>query len=58
MYKMLGSSLRDLVEAEAKPKVLILDCSAIPDMEYTALMALMEWEASGASKVSVWFSLH
>jgi MFS superfamily sulfate permease-like transporter len=42
----VGQRLRDLVEAE-RPKVLILDCSAIPDMEYTALMALMEWEAGG-----------
>jgi MFS superfamily sulfate permease-like transporter len=42
----VGQRLRDLVEAE-RPKVLILDCSAIPDMEYTALMALMEWEADG-----------
>ena len=42
----VGQHLRDLVEAE-HPKVLILDCSAIPDMEYTALMGLVEWEASG-----------
>jgi len=42
----VGQRLRDLVEAE-RPKVLILDCSAIPNIEYTALVALMEWEASG-----------
>jgi sulfate permease, SulP family len=39
----VGQRLRDLIDAE-RPKALILDCSAIPDMEYTALMALMEWE--------------
>jgi len=37
--------LRELLEAE-HPKILILDCSAIPDLEYTALVGLVEWEAS------------
>ena len=35
--------LRALVE-EAKPEVVILECSAIPDFEYTALQALIEAE--------------
>jgi sulfate permease, SulP family len=35
--------LRALV-AEANPKVVILECSAIPDFEYTALQALIEAE--------------
>ena len=35
--------LRDLVE-EAHPEVVILECSAIPDFEYTALQALIEAE--------------
>jgi sulfate permease, SulP family len=41
----VGQHLRDLVEAE-HPKVLILDCSAIPDLEYTALVGMVEWEAN------------
>ncbi len=41
----VGQHLRELVEAE-HPKVLILDCSAIPDLEYTALVGMVEWEAS------------
>jgi sulfate permease, SulP family len=35
--------LRALVE-EAQPEVVILECSAIPDFEYTALQALIEAE--------------
>jgi SulP family sulfate permease len=35
--------LRALVE-EAHPEVVILECSAIPDFEYTALQALIEAE--------------
>ncbi len=35
--------LRALVE-EVKPEVVILECSAIPDFEYTALQALIEAE--------------
>jgi sulfate permease, SulP family len=30
---------------EYKPRVLVFDCSAIPDLEYTALMRLIEAEA-------------
>jgi high affinity sulfate transporter 1 len=37
----VGDKLRELVET-AKPSVLILDCGAIPDFEYTALKALVE----------------
>lgn len=35
----VGERLRALVE-ETKPRVLLLECSAIPDFEYTALRAL------------------
>jgi SulP family sulfate permease len=40
----IGEQLRDMVDSE-HPKVLILDCSAITDIEYTALMGMIEWEA-------------
>jgi high affinity sulfate transporter 1 len=40
----IGEQLRDLVET-ARPKVLVLDCGAIPDFEYTALVGMIEWEA-------------
>ena len=35
--------LQTLVD-EASPAVVVLDCSAIPDIEYTALRALLEFE--------------
>jgi len=40
----VGEKVRELLE-EAKPKVLILDCSAIQDFEYTALKGLSEFES-------------
>jgi sulfate permease, SulP family len=40
----IGGKLRDLVETE-KPKVLVLDCGAIPDFEYTALAGMIELQA-------------
>ncbi len=40
----VGEKVRELLE-EAKPQVLILDCSAIQDFEYTALKGLVEFEA-------------
>lgn len=39
----LGQKMRALI-AEFTPRVLILDLSAVPDMEYTALMMLTEGE--------------
>jgi SulP family sulfate permease len=39
----VGDKMWPLIHA-AKPKVLILDCSAIPDIEYTALRMLTEAE--------------
>jgi SulP family sulfate permease len=39
----IGEKLTALVE-EAKPQVVVLDCSAIPDLEYTALKMLIEAE--------------
>jgi high affinity sulfate transporter 1 len=42
--QQVGESVRALMESE-NPGVLILDCSAIPDFEYTALMGLVEFEA-------------
>jgi SulP family sulfate permease len=43
--QQVADSVRALVESE-KPKVLILDCATVPDFEYTALMGLVEFEAS------------
>jgi SulP family sulfate permease len=40
----ISTHLRALVETE-HPKVVIIDCGAIPDFEYTALMGMVEWEA-------------
>ena len=40
----VGEKVRELLD-EAKPKVLVLDCSAIQDFEYTALKGLSEFEA-------------
>lgn len=40
----VGDQVRDLVESE-RPAILILDCSAITDIEYTALMGMVEWVA-------------
>ncbi len=39
----LGQKMRALI-AEFTPKVLVLDLSAVPDMEYTALRMLMDGE--------------
>ena len=36
----IGEKMAALVE-QARPSVVILDCSAIPDLEYTALMMLI-----------------
>jgi len=39
----VGERFWELIH-EAKPRVLIVDCSAIPDFEYTALKLLIEAE--------------
>lgn len=39
----LGQKIRELV-AEFKPRALVLDLSAVPDMEYTAVMMLVDGE--------------
>jgi MFS superfamily sulfate permease-like transporter len=41
---IVGERLRELVERE-KPRVLALDCGAIPGIEFTALKMLTEAEA-------------
>jgi len=51
-----GERLRDLID-EAKAKVVILECSAIPDFEYTALRALtMSEEKLQKSGVALWLA--
>jgi sulfate permease, SulP family len=43
--------------AEAKPRVIILDCSAIPDFEYTALRTLTAAEERmQEGGISLWLS--
>lgn len=50
----IGQKVRPLVEA-AKPKVVALDLSGVPDLEYTALKLLTEAQRSEqALGVSVW----
>lgn len=39
----LGESFGELIR-EAQPRVLVLDCSAVPDIEYTALKILIDAE--------------
>jgi MFS superfamily sulfate permease-like transporter len=52
----IGDKLRALIEGSA-PKVMILDCRAILDFEYTALKGLVDWEASLREQgVEVWFA--
>jgi MFS superfamily sulfate permease-like transporter len=41
---VIGEKIRALVD-EAKPRVLLLDCGAIPGLEFTALKMLVEAEA-------------
>jgi MFS superfamily sulfate permease-like transporter len=45
----VGAIVRELVDAR-NPRELILDCSAIPDFEYTALLGLVEFEADMRKK--------
>jgi SulP family sulfate permease len=52
----VGETLWALIDA-AKPKVLIVECSAIPDFEYTALKALtaVEEKLRGMG-ISLWLA--
>jgi MFS superfamily sulfate permease-like transporter len=51
-----GEQLWALVRAE-QPRVLLLDCSAIPDFEYTALRMLESFERNlGSSSVALWLA--
>lgn len=48
--------LHDLV-AKTKPQVVVLECSAIPDIEYTALMMLTEAEAMQRKRgITLWLA--
>jgi high affinity sulfate transporter 1 len=52
----IGDRLRKLVDA-AQPRVLILDCRAIVDFEYTALKGLVEGEAElRRDGVEIWLA--
>jgi sulfate permease, SulP family len=43
--------------AKAKPRVIVLECSAIPDIEYTALVMLTEAEQKQRARgVSLWLA--
>jgi sulfate permease, SulP family len=51
-----GEKMQALV-AQSKPKVIVLECSAIPDIEYTALTMLTEAEQKlRANGVSLWLA--
>jgi len=51
---VVGERLREIVERE-KPKVLALDCSAIPGIEFTALKMLADAQAALRSEgVELW----
>jgi MFS superfamily sulfate permease-like transporter len=42
---------------EAKPRVLLVDCSAIPDFEYTALQTMMGFEEKlGERGIDLWLA--
>ena len=52
----IAEKIRDLVD-EAQPKVVTIDLSAVPDLEYTALKALTEGEKRLRDQgVFLWFS--
>jgi MFS superfamily sulfate permease-like transporter len=51
-----GDKMRALVE-QVHPQVIVLECSAIPDMEYTALIALAEAEERQRQRgVTLWLA--
>jgi MFS superfamily sulfate permease-like transporter len=52
----IGQKIKPLIE-EAKPKVVVVDLSAVPDLEYTALKTLGEAERRQREHgVSVWLA--
>jgi high affinity sulfate transporter 1 len=52
----VADKMRDLV-TQASPRVLVLECSAIPDIEYTALLMLTEAEENlRARGVTLWLA--
>jgi MFS superfamily sulfate permease-like transporter len=52
----VGEHLWPLIEA-SRPRVVLLDCSAIPDIEYTALVMLSEFEARlREGGISLWLA--
>jgi anti-anti-sigma factor len=52
----IGDFMTPLIN-EQKPKVVVLDCSAIPDFEYTALKMLAEAEKRlRKSGISLWLA--
>ena len=52
----VGQKIRPLIDAE-KPKVVVLDLSGVPDLEYTALKMLIEAEAREREHgVRVWLA--
>lgn len=51
-----GEKMKALVE-QAQPGIIVLECSAIPDIEYTALLMLIEAEQNlRARGVSLWLA--
>jgi SulP family sulfate permease len=53
--ELIAEKMRRLAE-EARPKVVAIDLSAVPDLEYTALKALMEAERRQRNRgVRMWF---
>ncbi len=51
-----GEKMRNLV-ATSNPQVIVLECSAIPDIEYTAMLMLTEAEKSLRGRgVSLWLA--
>jgi high affinity sulfate transporter 1 len=52
----VGEKMRQLIGSEP-PRVILIDCSAIPDIEYTAAKMLVEAEAEfRASGVELWLA--
>jgi anti-anti-sigma regulatory factor len=52
----VGDKIWPLID-EAKPKVLVLDFSAVSDLEYTALKGLIEAEQQlAAAGISLWIA--
>jgi high affinity sulfate transporter 1 len=49
--------LRNLIDDNAPPSVVVLDCRAVPDIEYTALLRLIEVERKlGEAGIQLWIA--